>query len=356
MNEINEYNRRVHENLNLLRRGRFETCMFADECTEPVIQAHAVSRSVLSKLEDNGHVVQAKIRTGHDEVGRSYPNLIFEPTGINRASTGSFVCRTHDAKFADIDTVPMDFEDPRVRDVLFFRAIIKEAWQLFKAQFATMSFERNQPWPTSLPNHPNTRLRALLNAMRRVRPWLATSGDSADRPVIHVIRRMKTDHPIVAASSAGGGQALAFDQKTGRELPADKVRAFMGTDPNSCWSFTVIPQATEHVMMASWLRDSAAYAYFQHFNEVQGHELQEAVSAELILLCENWFLSPKVWKSFSSAKQAAITDAYDNTRELLSGQYGWHDRPDDTPWFEYLQLSNRKQINLFRYNRAVFKE
>ena len=204
MNEINEYNRRVHENLNLLRRGRFETCMFADECTEPVIQAHSVSRSVLSKLEDNGHVVQAKIRTGHDEVGRSYPNLIFEPTGINRASTGSFVCGTHDATFADIDTVPMDFEDPRVRDLLFFRAIIKEAWQLFKAQFTTMSFERNQPWPTSLPNHPNTRLRALLNAMRRVRPWLeTTSGDSADRPVIHVIRRMKTDHPIVAISWVG---------------------------------------------------------------------------------------------------------------------------------------------------------
>lgn len=355
MNEINEYNRRVHENLNLLWQGRFETCMFSDGCTEPVIQAHSVSRSVLSKLEDNGHVVQAMLRTGHDEVGRSYPKLIFEPIGINRASTGTFVCRTHDAKFTDIDTVPMDFDDPRTCDLLFFRALMKEAWLLFKAQVATMWFERTQPWPTSLPNHPNTRLRALLNATRRMRPWLdSTSGDSVDRPVIHVIRRLKTDHAIVAASSAGGGQALSFDDRTGRELPAPTVRTLTGTEPNSCWSFSVIPQATEHVMVASWLRNSPAYAYFQHFNEVQGRELQEAVSAELILLCENWFLNPKVWESFSSAKQAAITDAYDNTRELLSGQYSWHDRPDDTPWFEYLNLSNRRQINLFRYNKTVF--
>ncbi len=107
-------------------------------------------------------------------------------------------------------------------------------------------------------------------------------------------------------------------------------------------------------MVASWLKNSPAYAYFQHSNEVQGRELQEAVSAELILLCENWFLSPRVWTSFSATKQAAIIDAYDNTRELLSGQYGWHDRTDDTPWFEYLNLGNRRQINLFRYNKTVF--
>ena len=146
--------------------------MFAEECTEPAIQAYSVSRSVLSKLEDNGHVVRAIIRAGDDEVGRSYPKLVFEPTGINRASTGTFVCRAHDAEFVDIDTVPMDFDDPRVCDLLFFRAVMKEAWQLFSAQVATMWFERSQPWPTSLPNHPNTRLRALLNAMQRLRPWL----------------------------------------------------------------------------------------------------------------------------------------------------------------------------------------
>ena len=126
--------------------------MFADKCAEPVIQAHSVSRSVLSKLEDQGHVVQAMLRAGHDEVGRSYPKLVFERAGINRASTGTFVCRTHDAKFADIDTVPMDFDDPRVCDLLFYRAVMKEAWQLFKAQFATMKFEHDQPWPGSLPN------------------------------------------------------------------------------------------------------------------------------------------------------------------------------------------------------------
>ena len=354
MNEVNKYNRRVHEGLNLALKGRFRTCLFGDGCTEPGIQAHSVSRAVLGELEANGHVVQPMLKTGHDDEGRSYPRLEFHLEGINRASTGTFACRMHDAAFAEIDTVPIDFDNPRVCDLLFCRAIIKDAWQLLRTQLATMWFERNGPLPVPLPTHPNTRLRALLNAMGRVRPWLdPTCGRTGSRPVVHLIRRIKTEHLIVAASCAGGGSALAFDQGTGRELSPKEVRSVTGADPNTCWSFTVIPQPTEHVMVASWLENSAADTYFRHFNEVQGEELQAAVSAELILFCENWFLNPRIWGSFSQAKQAAIIAAYDNMGELQTGQYIWRDRADRTPWFEYLNLGNRHQINLFRYNKAT---
>ena len=355
ISDVNEYNRRVHEGLNLFRRGKFKTCLFGDECTEPVVQAHSVSRAVLADLEENGHVIRPMIRTGYDKVGRSYPDLGFQLEGINRASTGTFVCRTHDGAFTEIDTIPIDFDNPRVCDLLFFRAILKDAWQLLRTQIATMWFERDRPWPGPLPTHPNTRLRALLNAMELIRPSLDSAyEDAVARPAVHLVRRMRTEHPIVAASCAGGGSALAFDQETGREIDPKVVHSIMGKDPNSCWSFTVIPQVTEHVMVASWLRNSIAENYFQHFNEVQGEELQAAVSAELIIFCENWYLNPKIWRSFSRAKQAAIIDAYNNFAELQTGRYIWSDREDKAPWFKYLNLSNRHQINFFRYNKVIF--
>ena len=107
-------------------------------------------------------------------------------------------------------------------------------------------------------------------------------------------------------------------------------------------------------MVASWLRNSAAERYFHHFNNVQGEELQAAVSAELVIFCENWFLNPRIWRSFSRAKQTAIIEAYNNIAELHAGRYTWQDREDGAPWFEYLNLSNRHQINFFRYNKAIF--
>ena len=224
ISDVNEYNRRVHEGLNLVWRGKFETCLFVDECSEPVIQAHSVSRAVLAHLEENGHVIQPMIRTGHDEVGRSYPDMRFQLEGINRASTGTFVCRMHDGAFTEIDTIPIDFDNPRVCDLLFFRAILKEAWQLLRTQIATMWFERDRPLPGPLPTHPHTRLRALLNAMKHIRPWLdPTYEDAGSRPVVHLVRRIRTEHPIVAGSCAGGGSALAFDQVTGREIAPKMV-------------------------------------------------------------------------------------------------------------------------------------
>ncbi len=319
-----------------------------------MIQAHSVSRAVLKELETNGHVVAPWIRNRRDDEGRSYANLEFKLQGINRASTGTFVCRTHDAEFAAIDTVPIDFDNQEVCDLLFQRAILKDAWQLLRTQFGTMWLEREKPLPMPKPIHPYTRLRALLEAAERIRPWLDPTRERLGaRPLVHLVRRMKTEHSIVAASCAGGGSDLGFSRRSGRELSPRKVREITGVEPNTCWSFTVVPEETEHVMVASWLATSAAETYFKHFKEVQGKELQAAVSAELIMFCENWYLNPRVWESFSQTRKSAIAAAYDNMTNLASGEYVWRDRADGMPWFEYLNLSNRHQLNLFRYNRAA---
>ena len=349
--EISGYNKELYYGLDLARKGTYRKCLFVDDCTEQTIWAHSVSRAVLETIQHHGEVIKPHTITSKDDSGRSHVGLRLMPEAISQASIGTFTCHTHDSIFNCIDTTPMDFDDPKVLNLLFYRAILKDAWVLFKTQKATMYQERKGPLPNPWFVHPYTRLKALLDLMSRIRPFL----DGTDCPLLmHIIRRVKTAHPILAASCARGGSILAFDERAGQEIPARDVRALTSIEPNSSWVFTVIPQANGHVVVASWLKGSVAENYFAHFNKINGRELQAAISAELIYFGENWFLHPKVWASYGNTKQNAIVTSYNNVAELVTGTYKWWDRDEKIEWHEYIKVNNRHQLNLFRYNESVF--
>ena len=107
MHDANDYNKQLHGYLDLLHQGTYKTCLFGVDCPNEVIRAHYVSKAVLSDLEYNGHVVQPSTKTVKDESGRSRAQLMFKPVGINKASTGTFVCHPHDDAFRLIDTMSM---------------------------------------------------------------------------------------------------------------------------------------------------------------------------------------------------------------------------------------------------------
>lgn len=300
----------------------------------------------------DSHVIRPGTKLSQGDMGHGTPNLRFLPTGIGQASTGQFACRVHDDTFRTIDHMDMDFHDPKTLNMLCYRAVLRELWQLFRMERATSWLERRMRLPGPLSGHPDNRKKALHDLAERLRLLVYPARSGHPSPVVHIVRRFKSDQPIVAASCAGGGSNLAIDRNTGRGLSQDEIQAVTGLQPNTSWAFTVIPQRNEHVIVASWLKDSAAEHYFRHFNELHGRELQAAVSAELIYFGENWFLHPTAWESYGEAKQLAILRAYDNFLELQSGQYRWWDR-GDIPWYDYLRIPNRHQINLFRYRQSI---
>lgn len=355
MQQVSYYNKSVHDAQEFVRRSEYRRCLFAENCTEEVIEAHSVSRAVLKDIQDNGHIIQPEAGTERDEVGRDHFKLVFNKEGINRASIGNFACQIHDNAFRAIDTIPMNFDDPNVRDLLLYRAALREAWVLLRLRPATSRIDNAYPSLYRPSDHPNTRLRSLLYLIDRMRPSLtATNHTKTTSPVVHIVRRVKSEHPILATSYASGGFTLAHDN-TGNEIHPSVIRANMGIEPNDCWGFTVIPQKNEHMVLASWLRGSHAANYFMHLKEVNGKELEAAVSAELIYFCENWFLNPRVWDSYNREKQDAIVSAYNNIPELISGQYAWRDKKERAPWYEYMNIPNRHQINLFRYDKSVLE-
>ena len=354
--EINEFNKEIYDIFNRVYRNKHRRCLFANECTEEAVEAHSVSRAVLATIGDNGHVIVPMGRHEKDVEGRTGLHLGFDSKGIGVASTGTFACRTHENAFKAIDTVPMDFSAPHIRNLLLYRAVLREIWTLSRIRPGTDWIEERAPG-TLIPSiHPDMRLQSLLYMRERIRPLLVGRNDikHASR-VVHKVWRVKSDHPIVAVSSASGGSMLAVDHATGETLPASSVRGLVGLEPYTCWGLTIIPHDDAHMVLASWLEGSQGATYFTHLGELQGKELEAAISAEIILFCENWFLSPKVWKGYGEKRQQAILAAYNNLLELVSGQYSWMDRSDRTPWHKYVKLPNRHQINLFRYDQSIFK-
>ena len=353
MEQINEQNKAIHEALALLHKGEYRDCLFEQGCAERVVNAHAVSQAILRTIQDRNHLKNPQLQYEQDEQGRSHPRVEFKDVGIRQASIGTFACQTHEDAFKKIDIIPMDFEDPETLNLLLYRAVLREIWLLSKAGQSIDWVDQRAPYAHRPSIHPNTRLESLLYFRECIRPMLTAGDHVADKSKVqHLVRRVRSDSPILATSSASGGSVLAYDRYREEMLSAEDVRTKMGMEPYNCWGLTIIPQEKEHIVLASWLEGSHAHLYFNHIRTAQGKELEEAVSAELILFSENWFLSPKVWTAYGAKKQEAILTAFANYSEMLSGQYSWLDKKESTPWYEYLNIPNRHQLNLFRYKQA----
>ena len=337
-NEIKEHNKELHYYLGLIHKGTFNKCLFADACPEKAIQAHSVSRAILSTIQQDGNVIQPEVRTVKDDFERSYPIIKFNSVPITRASTGTFACETHDKKFQMIDTTPMDFDNPKVLDLLFFRAILKEAWILLKNRLGVAELEREKgPIPTHPDLHPDVRLTAILEAVERLRPFIGGVSSLYDKsPASHIVRYIKSGRPFVAASSVGSG------------VPFPGVK-----EPNASWAFTVIPQSKNHVVVASWLKGSVIENYFSYLKDINERELAVAISIELIYFCENWFVNPKVWEFYGSDKQQEIKATFDNLIELQLGKYVSRNDGKKEKWYDYIGVSKPHLINLFNYNKSI---
>ena len=332
MERINERNKAIHEQLALLHKGEYRNCLYEQGCAGRVVNAHAVSQAILSTIQDKSHLKNPQLIYEQDEQGRSHPHVEFKNVGIRQASIGTFACQSHEVAFKKIDIIPMDFEDPEILNLLLYRAVLREIWLLSRIRPSIDWVDERAPHVHRPTIHPDTRLKSLLYFREYIRPILKTSDPPAGKNrVQHMVRRIKSDSPILATSSASGGSVLAYDHNKEEVLSAEDVRTRMGIEPYSCWGLTIIPQEKEHMVLASWLDGSQAQFYFQHLRSAQGRELEEAVSAELILFSENWFLSPKVWSAYGAKKQEAILTAFANFSEMLSGQYSWLDKDESTP-------------------------
>ena len=142
---------------------------------------------------------------------------------------------------------------------------------------------------------------------------------------------------------------MAMDRNTGQILPLEHTKLLTNREPNCSWSLTVIPKHGEHTVIASYVGNSEAERFFGHIATTNGAELQAAVSAEIILFSENWYINPSVWDAYGQKRQQAILTAFDNFDELIAGDYDYAAKEHRQPWHDFLGVPDRHQINLFRF-------
>ena len=342
--------------LDLANNQPYRGCLFDPICRSHPIKAHSVSRAILSKIQVDGHVLRPSSHLTLSPTGTPKSTLSFRAEGITQASRGTFACKPHDEMFKAIDTTPIDPRDHRVLNLMFYRAILKETWVLLSTLSLQDEVEKEIELPTPITDRPNVRLTAMLDSIAAIKPFIDDPHRFPDSsPIDHIVRRIRTTRPIIAASAAGASLDIVFEENTRRILSITETQSLTRKNPNNTWAITVIPQNKEHTLVISWIKDNEGDQYFSHFRKLNGQELEEAVSAELIVFCENWFLHPKVWKSFSRSKQNAILSSYDNTDQLIEGSYQWHGKKQNTKWYEAIGIPNKHQINLFKYDESIFK-
>ena len=341
--QVNKLKGDLFSRLGAMRRRNPSRCLFSSGCPEGAINAHSVPQSILSLIQQNGHVVQPESRfeTEKDKLPELSPK--FREQGINDASTGHFACSSHDNLFREIDNPEMALGDAQILNLLMYRATLKELWALLKTN--PFDNEATTVVPTLVTQLPDIRLRAMDDLVTRLRKEIL--GKTNPSFIKHITCTIKTATPTIAASCAGASSDLVEDQINHEILPLNKLYSPGASELNSSWTITVIPKQTEHVAVFSYLAGSSAENFFQHIRGLNGKALAEALSAELILFCENWFLNPTVWKSFPSEKQSAIQAAFDNTDDLRSEKIKYNQVPKNQKWHEFLDIQNRHQLNLF---------
>ena len=333
----------LFDEIRKIRRRNPTQCLFSPACTGKTIKAHSVPKSILQLIQQNNHVIQPETRfiTTEDNLTNVAPQFLKE--GINEASTGSFTCSKHDQRFRQIDNPDMDMQDYKILDLLMYRAAMKELWTLLKTNEAENKFAAAIPRP--LGHQPDMRLMAMNQLISYLTRKIT---ERTKHPAIkHITRRIKTTRPTIAASCAGASSNLVVDRAEKTILPMNKLNSPGGIEPNSSWTINIIPREDEHIVIASYIGGGSGEKFFNHLRDLNGKSLAEAVSAELILFCENWFINPQVWESFSDQKKGAITETYNNLDDMIMAKFNYEDRPRKEKWYEFLDLTNRHQINLF---------
>ena len=345
-----QFNTQIYQQLRELWRFNPRKCLHSESCEERTIKAHSVPRNVLSRMQEHGHVLQPINKISKNQDGRATGQPILEETGINEASTGYFVCRPHDGLFEKIDAPETDLSDIRILNLLMYRASLKELW----TQIKTIETVRNVTKDFALPVEviADVRLRAISDLVLGLKDQIEESRDqrqSKPLRIEHVIKHIRTDFPFLAASSAGSASDVVTEKDTGRVLSLAAGKRLTGRELNTTWTITVIPKEKEHTVVISYLKGSYAENYFSHIQGSNGTDLQEAVSAELLVFCENWFIHPAVWKSFGLKRQKAMQETFDNFDKIIEGRYDYKNKRKNVKWYEFLGITNRHQINLFRH-------
>lgn len=300
-------NKKLKDFLYKVTSTDYKRCLApSGNCENAPTKVHSIQNSrIFDLLQNDGHLVSFKI-TPSSEIG---PHLDFdERIGRNQASTFQGLCNNHDTKiFQEIENQNLDLKNNSKQLFLFaYRAVLKEMHSVTLTALRTQSTYKKQIELGLLPkNEPSAfglwatdwvRNAYLMNLYKNKYDEVYLSESFKD--IQHDLIVLQDQSPTIAVSSL-----FSLDHI---KIQDDIARVALSIFPKN---------ESETIILFSYLKLEAPKAR-EELKEIffAGPLLKRKLISKLVLQnCENFFISPIYFESWSKSKRKLVKDYFNKT-------------------------------------------
>jgi len=278
------------------------------ECSGGIINAHTVSKSSsLKAIARNGHVLKISVELKVNIA----PKIKLSEVGINSASTFTGFCAAHDKKlFSPIEDQPFKPVPPHCF-LITYRSISKE---IFSKEYASKSFDfmrildRGKSLSeqvaiqeaSALLGNANLLTTTDLKYIKSKLDSMLISDDYTD--LNYVVFTLESPPPIMG--SAIVGPTFDFD---GYE--AQKISSISDDIPDYM-SINAFASEDKGFIVLSWLSEHSQTCRKLVRQFLDKKLTADSLAAFMILLIENFYISPNWWQSLDNGTQSLIKNMY----------------------------------------------
>jgi hypothetical protein len=280
------------------RPGR---CLYPlDDCLNEPIKAHSIQNArAFELLQENNHLIQ--IRSRFDKTIGPTPE--FCSIGRNEASTFLGLCAVHDAElFRIIDANALDPESPQHMFLLAYRSILKEFHAVVSSFIKIQTSYLKQFKDGLIPGEDESKDMLPIE-------WLAKAYDTHTYKepfdialrgqnfafVRHKYVVLDKQRPTVACSQLFSADSIAIED--------DVLRVILNVFPINLNQTLVVFSSS-----AREFPDMINYA--QRCWTGDDNFVKYEISKMIIRNCENFFINPAAFRTWTSEKTHAIREFY----------------------------------------------
>lgn len=283
-----------------LQKASFGRCLYPfSDCELKPINAHSIQNAkIFDLLQEGNHVIQLKSR--FDETAS--PVLGFHPVSRNDASTFLGLCSSHDnSLFRPIDA-QFDVNNDEHLFLLAYRSLLKEFHASVSAFKRTQLGYQIQVEQGLVPGE--NEMKDMLPITMGINAFdTYTYKEQFDKALIiknysslrHHVIEFSNQPPAIACSQLFSADSVPFGD--------DVLRVVLNIMPVSNDRTMVIFSATKDEFALAKEYISRCLGGDEHFRKYE-------ISKIVIRNCENFFVSPKHFRTWSDNKKKTVIDFY----------------------------------------------
>lgn len=278
------------------------------ECSSKIINAHTVSKSSsLKAISKDGHVLETSV----DSKTSAASKIVIREVGINKASVFSGFCSIHDKNlFAPIEDGPFRVI-PLHCFLVTYRGISKE---FFSKNYASKVFELMKTLDRGRSLHHQIAIQAEAGR-------LGTNNDLTTNDLKYI--KSKLDDMLISNDYSGLNYAVFTLDSPPPIMGSAIVGPTFDFNGNEAQKISSSPsQIPDYMAINSFSSEGDGYIVLSWLsehsktcNKLMAQFLKKKLTADslavfMILLIENFYISPSWWHSLDDETQSLIISLY----------------------------------------------